>query len=350
MNIYPNALSRSISKHPIRFGCREVAILSPKAETPQALQEQAEWTDKFLHSGYNSLQRQSERGPLRKDLDSDLWEKAKSNGDYIDDLKLFRADGWGIFSSHHRSNLATFIKRNLPTWHSSGFPFKKVVKQVSEDPKVILAHARNMPKDSPASTNDDVHPYQIADWTMMRHGMASPAGRQTLNRLHQAKVSSVYDLNSGSDTALLARCFAANLAQETGSTVIKDVSTSKIMDVLKTTVQEIAEAENPLEPSSTYNIVLTDGKRVFATSYSSSVPKFNIPPRPMLQATHTRQTDGKKEILLALEKMQPDPALEQLIWQELPNNSIASFTFNQNDEVESHIETLLPPAKAVHRS
>jgi|GEM_PF-4226275 len=347
---------RPIANQPVRFGCRMLVFNSPKPKSGEAQEEQAQLIYNLTSAGGNSLLKQSTRGPLRNDLEGDQWEKAQPNEGYTDPTGIFRSDGFGLAYHQHGSHEEKAIRSNKPAWSESGYAIwanalSKLHQTLSKKMNGLnlMVHVRNMAKSAPTSSDQDMHPYILGDWMLMRHGMASPTDREALNKLHDAAMEKYGDfgLKSDSDTAKIARCLAARLVEQTGSPDIRNLKTEQVRQILQGLLQKIASAEDPSKPTSTYNIALSDTTqrgREIVVSYSGPVPSLGVQPRPMQMAIHTRK-DGAQDLICALEKMQPDPKQGLLTWHTIPNNTIATFKLDKNNQWKYNPVPLLPEKK-----
>jgi len=330
--------SQTLRKQPL-FGCRQVAFLTPNAETRQAKREQADYVEKVLSTGGNSFEAQDQAQCnwfgvtdrfAQRPFTDDMYRQSLTDDAYIQadtPEKEFKKAGWGGLAVS-QDNEKTFTRSFSPTWNTLA-QFTQFVEKAKQKSKLFLAHMRGEGYDEPLPNNkNNNHPFSISDWHVAFTG--SPMERENvIDRLMTNLIAwhtqdpSIPLPKSPVDTELFACYFAAKLKQITGKSTLKSVSNKDVVKVIQATFADVYPHEDPENPTITKNFVITDGDRLFVTSYRKNNTR-----RLFMKALHERESDGKKELLLALEKMQPE-LNKPLNWETIPHNSLAVFTLGK---------------------
>lgn len=326
----------------VRFGCRLFAYMSP-----QPYQGQDEFLRQCLLTGGNSMKRQNQ---LKMGEHGDTSKQAEADFHGVKDPGIRKA-GWGIVyhpDSQPGKNEAS--KPESPV-HIEKSPFaiwsekdrqkfaSTAEKAAQSHPKLLLTHLREAHSHPPqAEIDKNVHPFRQGDWTLMQHGDFPAVLTEDL----EAKLKQWGGpLPEGQvDSERIACYVAARLKQKAGTTNIAHRDTRQVCNDFRDIVREIIE--NPKAKGvGTYNLVLSDGDRIFVTHYSAT-------PNNMFVGRHENAT-GQPEILLVTDRLQPTSksGVKAIQWQAVPDKQIISLERTQTSlggsKVSYHTEPLIPP-------
>lgn len=348
----PLATPQAGGQHPPRFGCRVFAYLSAQ---PYAGQD--EFVRQCLLTGGNSLKRQNQ---LRLAAEGDVGTVAVSPFSVLDEPGV-RKMGWGLAYSPEDGGEnpdekqasdppqgLRMAKSPFPTWEKHpDFPaFEAVAEQVANSrPRVLMAHLReyhDLPEVTLTRQTENVHPFRQGDWALAHHGDLPVTLKEALDERLQAWHAKNPDtpLPQGDvDSERLACYMAARFRQTHGTQRIGELPTAQVRTDIKQFLHELDELGGRC---ATFNLVMSDGRRIFATHRSMFGSKLNL-------GRH-RNAEGLPELLLATDKMQPTrkSGLSRIDWEPVPQQSLVSMeraTDAQGvPQVEYHTEPLEPGA------
>jgi predicted glutamine amidotransferase len=328
----------------VRFGCRVFAYVSPASDAGQD-----EFVRQCLLSGGNAMKRQSQLP---------MGQKGDTRQAALDSFKGVAHDGgrkagWGIaYAPHDQPGSKTqglaVEKSPFPAW--SDTHYDQVARLAAKcQPKVLLTHLReSMWGQLQAEDQQNAHPFQLGDWAFMQHGDFPPA----VNNGLEACLKAWHAQNARSplpqgevDSERIACYVAAKFQQHFGSDEIGPQPTEQVRQVFRQSVGEVirwpnltdskkASRHRPYE--GTYNLVMSDGNRIFATHYNAHTHLF--------VGTH-RNAQGQLEYLLSTDKIQPLPTSGQqkIVWHEVPDNTLITLERTQDHQGKPGVSCLLEP-------
>jgi predicted glutamine amidotransferase len=319
-----------------QFGCRSFAYISsdPKQEG------QDEFLRQILVKGGNSMKRQNQLpfthpGDIQKAADDDFQGIVEAE---------HKKTGWGLaFTKSDEADADAYgmaLSRSPLPIHQSKDQFEATVEDLAtQKPKTMLGFLREADK---ASTEEvieaNTHPIPIGDWALIHHGTLPKSLTQALEqrlRVMQKMNPDIPLPKTELDSERLACFIGARFLMNYGSLNISNLTSEQIKQELKATHKMLrnfpgkdkwSEYEQILANTCTYNIIISDGKRLFGmkdTMKPDQASKLNI-----YVGSHANKAK-KQDIVLATEKLQPLPDSGQgkIEWKPIPNHNVFSIDF-----------------------
>ncbi len=225
--------------------------------------------------------------------------------------------GWYALSIRKEPGL---FKSITPAWNNLNLKYNAGVIQSN----CLLAHIRAATEGIVSELNS--HPFHYNQYLMMHNGGIRDfikIKRDLINKLS----NHFYNWIKGqTDTEHIFALFMQNVSDMSGNKPGDELPLPFLADCFKKTFEDIEVMKNKrgLSEASVYNMVITDGKRMLATRYSTQPEKEN---RTLYLATGSRyvcegnvcrmiQEDTRGSILIASEKL--DDFVEK--WIKVPDN------------------------------
>ncbi len=340
VNLNPYTLSQP-PVNPIRFGCRLFAYMKgPENSSKNLSKGGADQPDEFvkqcLVSGKNALQKQSEPRQKKADCEnSHSWES------WVD-LRDSR-DGWGIATYQAGQNRPSVVKSPNPAFKDPSFN-KSADDLTQRQPATVLAHVRA--KVNSASSLENSHPFQYGGWSFMHNGVVpKKVVRQLEEKLNQQYLPELgAHLQGETDSERVFYMLLGKLQDRHQTTDPARISSEQLQSVFADTVREVITASRKhqkgkrlgnefarlsgltIESSSNVrttpacNFILSDGNRLLASTLS----------RKLFMGVRTLP-DGRKDVVLASEKIQPEQRSKAVEWWEIPDGHLVMLQRKQDN-------------------
>ena len=305
-----------------------------------------------LTTGGNSMKRQSQ---LVHDVKGDTMQTAIENYEGTTEPIAVKT-GWGTAYipgkhkavthtgvnasqhepkfTHHLRHKFFMHKSALPTWQDNDNFDRASEAAATSHPMVVFNHIRetHVKKYNALQKPENAHPFQVGDWMIMQHGDFPPGIIRVLDVLlarwrKQDPGSPVPE--SDVDTERIACYIGARFRQKYGTVNIGKLCTEQVRhdygqfmgEIIRNPAPEIDAAKGN---HGTYNLILTDGERMFATNYSAT--------KELFLGLHESR-NGHQESVLTTDKIQPlaSSGLSPIEWQTVPKNSVISIERTSHD-------------------